>query len=152
MFCPTRNSISHSFNLKMIVRLPGFFCPKMFVRKSARLEIEGSKLNNVAPNLLYQEIFWHRDFRGRFIVVVVFYFWSHTYNYSVNGQRASISPQVRNHFGTEGVQVYSEKLVKVQQGATHVKLYKKDSRWMIPREELRVELSGPFDIEGSNIE
>ena len=44
----------------------------------------------------HQEDFRHRDFRGCFIVVVVFYFARHTYNYSLNGERALIYPKLEN--------------------------------------------------------
>ena len=46
------------------------------------------------PSFLYEEVFWHHNFQGRFGVVVVFYFKNLTYNYSVNGQRALISPKL----------------------------------------------------------
>ena len=50
--------------------------------------------NIFMPNFLYQEVFRHYNFQWRFEVVVVFYFKSRTYNDSVNGQHASISPNL----------------------------------------------------------
>ena len=46
------------------------------------------------PNILYQEVFRHCNFRVRFGVVVVFYLKSPTHNYLVNGQHALISPKL----------------------------------------------------------
>ena len=54
----------------------------------------GSKSSIFAPHLLYQEVFQHHDLWGNFKVVDAFYFKSHTYNYSVNGQHALISPKL----------------------------------------------------------
>ena len=55
----------------------------------------------------HQELFRHRDFQGWFTVVVVFNSKSRTYNYSVNGQYAQISPKLGtrtiNHIGRGGV-------------------------------------------------
>ena len=64
---------------KMIVLLPGFFCPKMIVRfifPSRNLLL---KVKYFTPNFHHQEVFRHCNFGGRFGIVVVFYC------YSVNG-------------------------------------------------------------------
>ena len=45
--------------------------PKIVSGLFAWLEIWGSKSNVFVPNFLYQEVFWHRDFQGRFGVVDV---------------------------------------------------------------------------------
>ena len=71
-----------------------FFVPKQLFGLSTRLEIWGSKSNILAWNFHRQEVFWHRNFRGRFGVVDVFYLKIHTYNHSVNGQWALISPKL----------------------------------------------------------
>ena len=60
----------------------------------AWVEIWGSKSNIFVSNFLYQKDFWHRNFWGCFGVVDVFYFESHTYNFSNNGQRALILPKL----------------------------------------------------------
>ena len=46
------------------------------------------------PNFHHQEVFRHRNFKGRFKVFDVLYFKSHTYNYSVNGQQTLILPKL----------------------------------------------------------
>ena len=43
---------------------------------------------------MYEEVFRHRNFRGHFRVVVVLCFKNHTYNYTVNCQRALISSKL----------------------------------------------------------
>ena len=60
------------------------------------LDIRGSKLNIFESRSHHQEEFRHRNFRGCFGVVGVFYFDPPTYNYSVNDARASISPKFKN--------------------------------------------------------
>ena len=66
---------SYSLHFKMIVR---FICPARNL---------SSKSNNFTPNFHHQEGFWHCNFGGHFGIVDVFYFKSHTYTYSVNGQQ-----------------------------------------------------------------
>ena len=56
------------------------------------LVIRGSESNILEIQSHHQEDFRHRNFRGCFTVVAIFYFECHTYNYSLNGERASISP------------------------------------------------------------
>ena len=82
---------------KWLSYFPDFVVPKWLSGLSAWLEIWGSESNISVPNFTYQEVFWHRNFWGHFGVVVVVYFKSHTYNYSVNGQRALISPKLETH-------------------------------------------------------
>ena len=84
----------YSFCPKTIVLPPGIFVPP---RLFAQLEIWGSKSSTFMPNFHHQEVFWHGNFRACFGVVVVFYFIlkSHTYSYSVNGERALILPKLR---------------------------------------------------------
>ena len=59
------------------------------------------------PNFLYQEVIRHHNFRGRFGVVALPYFDSHTYNYYlVNDQRTLISSKLETRtiiLGMEGV-------------------------------------------------
>ena len=71
-----------------------FLVPKWLPGSSTQLEIWGSKSNIFGPNFHHQEVFRHRDCGRRFGVVDVISFKSHTYNHSVNGQRALISPTV----------------------------------------------------------
>ena len=72
-----------------------FLGSKWLSSLSARLEMWASKSKEkITPNFYHQEVFRQRNFGGRFGVVVVFYFKSHTYNYSVNGQHALISPKL----------------------------------------------------------
>ena len=62
-----------TFHRKMIVLFLGDFflisqhdCPVF-----ARLEIRGSKSNIITPKFLYQETFWHHNFRGCFKIVAL---------------------------------------------------------------------------------
>ena len=59
-----------------------------------RVRIRGSKSNICVQNLIYQEVVRHRNCQGRFGVVLLFYFESHTYIYLVNDQWALISPKL----------------------------------------------------------
>ena len=75
----------------------------------SRLQIEAQ--NCTKPSIY--EVFQHCNFRGRFGVVDVFYFKSHTYNCLVNGHQALILPKLETwtfNFGTEGVHVNKKKL------------------------------------------
>ena len=66
--------------------------PKWLSGWYAQLEIWGS--NIFTPNFLYQEVFQHCNFQGRFKVVDALCFKSHTYTYATNGQWALISPKL----------------------------------------------------------
>ena len=73
---------------------------------NTRLVVRGSESNILEIQSHHQVDFRHCNFRGCFTVVAIFYFECHTYNYSLNGERASISPvflKQDNHFRTEGV-------------------------------------------------
>ena len=80
----------------IVLLLPKSFCLKMNVQFlcdllndikktfDSGLDIRGPKLNILETQGHHQEDFQHRNFRGCFIVVVVFYFEHHTYNYSLS--------------------------------------------------------------------
>ena len=81
---------------KWLSYLPHIFVPRWLSSLSAQLEIWGSKSNIFARNFHHQEVFRHRNFGRHFGAVVVYYYYkNHTYNYSVNGQWALISPNFR---------------------------------------------------------
>lgn len=84
------SKLLYSLCLKMIVQPFGILIPKWLFGLSTRLEFWGSKSNISMPNFLYQKFFQYRNFQGCSGVVVVFYFKSYTYNYSINDQHALI--------------------------------------------------------------
>ena len=94
--CPKVVVTTYSMSREMIVPLPGFFCPRMIVRWTARLEIEAQSQIFSHQTIYIKRFFWHRNFRGHFEVFVVFYPKSHTYTYSVNDQRTLISPKLKH--------------------------------------------------------
>ena len=83
----------YSLRPKIIVLIPRFLsqnnCPILCPTGNG-----GSKSNIFTPNLLYQEVFQHGNFGGHFVVIVISYIKSHTYNYSVNNHRTLISPKL----------------------------------------------------------
>ena len=84
--------VNYPLGPKMIILLFGFFCLKMIVciicsaRNLRQVEYVRAKFS-ISRSLLTVQLLGH--FR-----VVFFYFKSHTYNYSVNGQRALVLPKL----------------------------------------------------------
>ena len=68
-----------------------FIIRKIF---DTELDIRGSNSNIFKNQRHHQEDFTHHNFRGCFIVDVVFYFERHTYNCSDNGERILILPKL----------------------------------------------------------
>ena len=85
----------------MIVLTPGYFCPTINVQFlcdllndikktfDTMLDTRGLKSNILETQSHHQGDFRHRFFRGCFKVFAIFYFERHTYNSSLNGERAS---------------------------------------------------------------
>ena len=78
--------IPRYFCLEMIVLLPKSFCPKMNVQLLFYLLKDIKKTFDTAKWL----------FQGCFIVIAISYYECHTYNYSLNGERALILPILEN--------------------------------------------------------
>ena len=122
----------YSLRPKIIVHIPGYFCPKMIILTSliilsqnecplslrfiewhqeetfdTGLDIRGSKSSILEVQSHHQEDdFWHRNFRGCFKAVAIFYFERHTYNYSLNGERALILPKLEIRTIISGLREY----------------------------------------------
>ena len=90
------NEMDATYSLcpKMIVLLPGFFGLKTIVRLTCPTRTLRLSQIFLCQTFYIKKSFLHCNFRGHFRVVVVLYFKSHTYNYSVHGQRALISPKL----------------------------------------------------------
>ena len=84
--------------------LSRFLLSQMFVRFIYSLEFWGSKSNICTPTSVYQEVFRHRNFQGRFGVVFSFYgsYWQLLGQWST-GLNLAKDRNTKNHLGTEGV-------------------------------------------------
>ena len=110
----------YSIRPKMIVLIPGYFCRKLIVlllisfclkmnvqflcdlqndiKKifDTGLDVRGSNSNILEMQSHHEEDFGHHNLWGCFRVVANFDFDCHTYNYSLNGGHALISPKLEN--------------------------------------------------------
>ena len=114
MYMHVKWHVMYFLRPKMIVLSPEFICPKMITQFICPARNFKLKVNYFHVTLYYCifRFFWHRNFQGRFIVVVYFIFresylqllgqWSTGFSFA----------NVRNmdkHFETERVQLLCEK-------------------------------------------
>ena len=91
--CTVISVLQYSLRPKMIVILPGFFCPKIIVQficpaRNLRLKVKRN------PPTFYIKSLSTPQLPGIFRSSCCILFKSHTYNYSVNGQCALILPKL----------------------------------------------------------
>ena len=79
---------------KLLSYFPYLFVPKWLSGLYVRLEFEAQSQIFLHQTFYIKLSFDDSHFRGRFRVVLVFYFKSHIYNYLVNGQPALVLPKL----------------------------------------------------------